>query len=83
MQFSLFGSHSLFISFAVYFLASHHALGMPVHRKRKQKSQDEAERWSLVVPYFIIYVYSSSFFSSFFSIFFWGFYYIILYSITV
>ena len=60
MQFSLFESHSLFISFAVYFLASHHALGLPVHRKRKQKSQDEAERWSLVVPYFIIYVYSSS-----------------------
>ena len=33
----------LFSSFSSYFLASHSALGMPKNRKRKQRSENEAE----------------------------------------
>ena len=50
---SVYGSscHSLFVrlililfsSFSSYFLASHSALGMPINRKRRQRSENEAE----------------------------------------
>ena len=42
MLFSPFWSHSLFHS--LLFLAFHLNLGMPLHRKRKQRGEDEAEK---------------------------------------
>ena len=43
MQLSLCWPHSLFSSFINHFLAFHPALGMPLNRKRKQRSENKAE----------------------------------------
>ena len=47
MQF-FFWSRSLFLSFSIYFLASHSALGMQINRKRKLKSDNEAEKYLIM-----------------------------------